>query len=53
MRCSRDPSYVNTFVDQVKSVTADEVREAAGTWLDPDARAVVRYLAEDEAEVAA
>jgi predicted Zn-dependent peptidase len=48
-----DPSYVNTFVDQVKSVTADEVREAAGTWLDPDARAVVRYLAEDEAEVAA
>ena len=37
-----DPSYVNTFVDQVKSVTADEVREAAGTWLDPDARAVVR-----------
>ena len=48
-----DPSYVNRFVDQVKSVTADEVREAAGTWLDPDARAVVRYLAEDEAEVAA
>jgi hypothetical protein len=29
------------------------VREAAATWLDPEARAVVRYLAEDEAEVAA
>ena len=48
-----DPSYVNTFVDQVKSVTADQVREAAATWLDPEARSVVRYLAEDEAEVAA
>ena len=48
-----DPSYVNTFVDRVKSVTADQVREAAATWLDPEARAVVRYLAEDEAEVAA
>ncbi|WP_353511134.1 pitrilysin family protein [Intrasporangium sp.] len=48
-----DPTYVNTFVDQVKSVTADQVREAAATWLDPEARAVVRYLAEDEAEVAA
>ena len=48
-----DPSYVNTFVDRVKSVTAEQVREAAATWLDPEARAVVRYLAEDEAEVAA
>lgn len=48
-----DPSYVNRFVDQVKSVTADQVREAAATWLDPETRAVVRYLAEDEAEVAA
>ena len=48
-----DPSYVNTFVDQVRGVTADQVREAAATWLDPEARSVVRYLAEDEAEVAA
>ncbi|HEX5967539.1 MAG TPA: pitrilysin family protein [Intrasporangium sp.] len=48
-----DPSYVNRFVDEVKSVTADQVREAAATWLDPETRAVVRYLAEDEAEVAA
>ncbi len=48
-----DPSYVNTFVDRVKSVTPAQVREAAATWLDPEARAVVRYLAEDEAEVAA
>ncbi|GAA6524509.1 pitrilysin family protein [Intrasporangium sp. DVR] len=50
---SGDPSYVNTFVDQVKAVTADQVRAATAHWLDPEARAVVRYLAEDQAEVAA
>jgi len=50
---SGDPSYVNTFVDQVKAVTAEQVRQATADWLDPGSRAVVRYLAEDEAEVAA
>ena len=31
----------------------DAALKAAAKWLDPGARAVVRYLAEDEAEVAA
>lgn len=48
-----DPAYVNAFVDQIKAVTAEQVREAAARWLDPGSRAVVRYLADDEAEVAA
>jgi len=39
-----DAAYVNTFVDRIRAVTADQVREAAAIWLDPAARAVVRYL---------
>ena len=48
-----DPAYVNAFVDHIKAVTPEQVREAAQTWLNPEARAVVRYLADSEAEVAA
>ncbi|OFE18056.1 peptidase M16 [Humibacillus sp. DSM 29435] len=48
-----DPAYVNTFVDRLRAITADEVRAAAAVWLVPSSRAVVRYLARDEAEVAA
>jgi predicted Zn-dependent peptidase len=48
-----DPAYINTFVDRVKAITADQVRQAASDWLKPGARAVVRYLAVDEAEAAA
>ncbi|MDV3220008.1 pitrilysin family protein [Intrasporangium sp.] len=50
---SGDPAYVNTFVEQVRAVTAGQVRAEAARWLDPGSRAVVRYLAEDEAEAAA
>jgi predicted Zn-dependent peptidase len=39
-----DPAYVNTFVDRIRAVTAQQVRDAAAVWLDPEARAVVRYL---------
>ena len=39
-----DAAYVNTFVDRIRSVTAEQARLAAATWLDPEARAVVRYL---------
>src|SRR6476619_5386169 len=39
-----DAAYVNTFVDRIRSVTAEQARLAAVTWLDPEARAVVRYL---------
>ncbi len=48
-----DPAYVNTFVDRLRAITADDVRAAAAVWLAPSSRAVVRYLARDEAEVAA
>jgi zinc protease len=39
-----DPGYVNTYVDQLAAVTAEDVRAAAAAWLDPGSRAVVRYL---------
>ena len=48
-----DPGYINTFIDAVKAVTAEEVRAAAARWLSPDSRVVVRYLVQDRAEVAA
>ncbi len=48
-----DPDYVNSFVDRLRQVTAEDVRAAAAAWLDPGSRAVVRYLAGAEAEVAA
>ncbi|WP_347350287.1 pitrilysin family protein [Intrasporangium sp.] len=48
-----DPDYVNQLVDHVRAVTADDVRAAAARWLRPESRAVVRFLAESDAEVAA
>jgi len=33
-------------------VSAEEVRQAASTWLRPDARAVVSYLVKQEAQPA-
>ena len=41
-----DPAYVNTFVDRIRAVTAEQARAAAAAWLDPASRAVVRYLAD-------
>ena len=41
-----DPAYVNTFVERIRAVTAEQARAAAAAWLDPASRAVVRYLAE-------
>ncbi|NUO89952.1 MAG: insulinase family protein [Dermatophilaceae bacterium] len=43
---SGDPAYVNTFVDRIRAVTAEQARMAAAAWLDPQSRAVVRYLAD-------
>ncbi len=48
-----DPAYINTFVDQVTALTAEQVRDAAAAWLQPQSRAVVRYLSAGEAEAAA
>jgi predicted Zn-dependent peptidase len=48
-----DPAYVNEFVDHVRAVTPEQVRAAAKRWFHPEARAVIRYLVDTEAEVAA
>jgi predicted Zn-dependent peptidase len=50
---SGDADYINTFVDRIKAITPEQVRSAAQQWLAPEARAVVRYLVDAEAEVAA
>ncbi|WP_404388248.1 M16 family metallopeptidase [Humibacillus xanthopallidus] len=41
-----DPDYVNTYVDRLRQVRADDARAAAAAWLDPGSRAVVRYLSD-------
>ena len=46
-----DPAYVNTFVDRIRAVTADQVRKAGAAWLDPASRAVVRYLADTSKDI--
>ena len=43
---SGDPAYVNTFVERIRAVTAEQARAAAAAWLEPQSRAVVRYLAD-------
>ncbi|USQ78841.1 M16 family metallopeptidase [Ornithinimicrobium faecis] len=43
-----DPEHINTYLDTVRAVTADQVRDAAARWLVPDARATVAFRAVDE-----
>ena len=43
-----DATAVNTHLDRVRAITADDVRAAARTWLAPDARATVAYLQREE-----
>ena len=38
-----DAGRINTFLDDVRGITADHVQRMAATWLRPRARAVVRY----------
>lgn len=40
-----DPQHINTYLDTVRSVTAEQVREAAARWLVADARATVAFTA--------
>jgi len=47
-----DVHYVNSFLERVRAVSAEEVRQAASTWLRPDARVVVSYLVKQEAQPA-
>ncbi|AXH97665.1 M16 family metallopeptidase [Ornithinimicrobium avium] len=39
-----DPQQVNTYLDEVMAVTAEEVRAAAERWLRPGCAATLRYL---------
>ncbi len=47
-----DIQYVNSFLERIGAVSAEQVRQAAGRWLHPDARAVVSYLVKQEAQPA-
>ena len=48
-----DPGYVNTFLDHLAAVTAEQVQAAADRWLRPQSRAAVVYrVAQDQEEVA-
>ncbi len=47
-----DAAFVNTFLDRLGAVTADQVRAAADRWLRPHSRAVVAYLTATEEEAA-
>ncbi|MFX0538274.1 M16 family metallopeptidase [Ornithinimicrobium sp. Y1847] len=38
-----DPTRINRYLDEVQSVSADQVREAADTWLRPGAALVLLY----------
>ncbi len=44
-----DPEHVNTYLDQVRSITIDDVRRSADTWLRPHSRAVVTYRTQEPA----
>ena len=44
-----DPGVVNTHLDRLRAVTAEQVTAAAHRWLRPRSRAVVAYLASGEA----
>jgi len=47
-----DPQVVNTFLDRLREVGAEDIQRAAATWLTPDHRAVVRHLALAEEDAA-
>ncbi|MDR6864106.1 pitrilysin family protein [Phycicoccus sp. 3266] len=47
-----DPQFVNTFLDRLATVTAEEVRAAADAWLRPEHRAVVRHLVQAQEDAA-
>ena len=44
-----DPDVVNTHLDRLRDVTAEQVVESARRWLRPDSRATVAYLVADDA----
>ena len=47
-----DPGYINTFLDRLARITAEDVRAAADRWLRPQSRAAVVYRATAQEEAA-
>lgn len=47
-----DPHAVNTYLDRLGAVTADQVQQVAAQWLRPEHRAVVAIGAQDDVESA-
>jgi zinc protease len=45
-----DPQVVNTHLDRLRDVTAEQVLDSARRWLRPDSRATVAYLVAADAE---
>ncbi len=43
-----DDQFVNTFLDRIRTVTPQQVQQAAARWLRPQSRAVVRHLREEQ-----
>lgn len=44
-----DPEVVNTHLDRLTALSADDVRTAARRWLRPESRATVAYLVDGDA----
>lgn len=44
-----DPGLVNSYLDRVAEIGADQVRAAADAWLRPEHRVVIAHLAEEDA----
>lgn len=42
-----DPDHLNTYLDRVAAVTADDVAASAATWAQPESAAVVVYRTEE------
>ncbi len=47
-----DPGLVNSYLDRVAEISADEVRAAAAAWLRPEYRVVLAHLAPAEEDAA-
>jgi predicted Zn-dependent peptidase len=47
-----DPQFINTYLDRLTAVTAEQVQAMAQTWLRPHNRAVVAHLVAMEEEAA-
>ncbi|MGB3258866.1 MAG: pitrilysin family protein [Ornithinimicrobium sp.] len=39
----RDPNYLNTYIDQIRSITGTQISSAAQRYLSPESRAVLAY----------